>query len=292
MGDNISDAQRAAMIGEVIILSRKVEGKLHELCGSTEVAGIHALTELLSGRLPEDLKRQLHFIAAVRNGAAHEENFSQSSEEFQRFRQCCQNTLETLQRLFPENGQTPANNADDEEKTLDVAVERELVATLNYKISRLGYFPLAGNFYLLYVLLYAILQQGFMLLLTGLYFCSAILGIRGWQSSADRGLLYIAGGAMLFAYIATTFLSFYAPIEKLPKVIGLLPAVNVIYLLMRFLRDLKWGRFITALIGLAALAAAIFAVVKGMYIYAAILLGINWIDGIIAAVLWGKKSEK
>ncbi|MBE6403165.1 MAG: hypothetical protein E7039_05530 [Lentisphaerae bacterium] len=289
MTDNISGEQRAAMIGEVIISARQVESRLHELCGNTEVTGIHALTELLSGRLPEEIKRQLHFIAAVRNSAAHEADFIQSAEDFQRFRQCCQNTLETLQRLFPETPQVQDNAAGN---MLDVAVERELFAALTGKVAKLGYIPLAGNIYLLYILLYTVFQQGFMLLLAGLYCCSAVLGIKGWQSSADRGLLYVAAGAMLFAYIATTFLSFYAPVKKLPKVIGILPGVNIIYLLIRFLRDLKWGRFLTSLLGLAALTGSIVLFCRNTYNYAVALLILNFITGIIAAIIWGRKSEK
>ena len=290
MVENISDEQRAAMIGEVIISARRVESKLHELCGDTEVAGIHALTELLAARLPEEIKRQLHFIAAVRNSAAHEAGFTQSSEEFQRFQQCCKNTLEALQRLFPEKTQAPENNDTDAGKTLDVAVEREAFAAFTGKVAKLGYFPLAGNIYLIYTLLYTIFLQGVMLLLAGLYLCSAVLGIKGWQSAADRGLLYVAGGTLVFAYATTTILSFCAPVKKLPKIIGLLPGLNIIYLLIRFLRDLKWGRFITALIGLAALACAIVMTVKKQYDYAVGLLVINWFAGIIAAVLWGKKK--
>ena len=289
MAENISDEQRAAMIGEVIISARRIESKLHELCGNTEVAGIHALTELLSARLPEEIKRQLHFIAAVRNGAAHEAEFKQSPEEFQRFQQCCKNTLEALQRLFPEKSQ-PRENGGETEKTLDIAVEREAFAAFTCKVAKLGYFPLAGNIYLIYTLLYTVFMQGIMLLLSGLYLCSAVLGIKGWQSAADRGLLYVAGGTLLFTYLATAFLSFYAPVKKLPKIIGILPGLNIVYLLIRFLRDLKWGRFITSLIGLAALAGAIISGMKGKYDYAAVLLVFNWFTGIIAAVLWGKKK--
>ena len=43
MNENISAPENnsdAAMLGEVILLSRKVENKLHTICGETEVAGI------------------------------------------------------------------------------------------------------------------------------------------------------------------------------------------------------------------------------------------------------------
>lgn len=291
MSNNFSGDQHAARLGEVILAARRVEGRLHECCGSTEVAGIHALTELLGSRLPEDIKRQLHYIAAVRNSAAHEDDFMQTPEEFARFQQSCNYVLDTLNRLFPpQPGNSPDGNLPD--SSLDVAVEKEAFAALANKFGRLGFIPLLGNIYLLYILLYAICLQGFMLLLAGLYACSVVLGIKGWQSAADRGLLYVAGGTLLFAYAATTFLSFYAPVKKLPVFIRVLPGVNVIYLLIRFLRDLKWGRFLTAAAGLSGLALAAVLAVKGMYNYAGWALLFNYASGVIAALIWRQNCEK
>ena len=145
---------------------------------------------------------------------------------------------------------------------------------------------------MVYILLYTVFIQGFLLLLAGLYVCSAVLGIKGWQSAADRGLLYVAGGALLFAYITTAFLSFYAPVKKLPKFIGILPGLNILYLCVRFLRDLKWGRFLTAAAGLVCLAAAIVLGGRSFYSYASAALAANWVFSVIAALVWGNKSEK
>ena len=293
MSGNISTEQHAAQLGEVILAARRVEGRLHELCGNTEVAGIHALTELLGSRLPEDIKRQLHYIAAVRNSAAHEDSFAQTPEEFKRFQQSCNYVLESLNRLFPAQQKNPQSGSlPEEDPQLDTAVEKELFAAMANKLASLSFVPVLGNIYLVCMLFYTVLLQGFMLLLAGLYGCSAVLGIKGWYSAVDRGLLYVAGGTMFFAYAATAFLSFYAPVKKLPKIIGLLPGLNTIYLLVRFLRDLKWGRFVTALAGLACLAAAVVLAMKNMYSYAGGALLINYIICITAALVWGKKHEK
>ena len=291
MTDNISEEQRAAMLGEVILSARRVESRLHELCGDTEVAGIHALTELLGSRLPDDVKRQLHFIAAVRNSAAHEDSFAQTPDEFKSYQQCCMLVLETLNRLFPDKA-VKNSKSEGEKSSLDLAVEKEAFAAMAGKLARLGYWPLLGTVYLVSVLLYALARQGFMLILGGLYICSAVLGIKGWQSSADRGLLYVAGGTLLFAYIAAMFLSFYAPVKKLPKIIGILPGVNILYLVIRFLRDLQWGRFLTAAAGLACLAAAVVMMLKSFYNYAVMALAANWILSLSSALIWGKKHEK
>ena len=291
MSSNSNQAPQAAHVGEVILAARRVEGKLHELCGNTEAAGIHALTELLGSRLPEDIKRQLHYIAAVRNSAAHEDNFVQTPEEFNRFQECCNHVLDILNRLFPQQ-QSGGSKEKNQDKSLDIEVEKELFAAMAHKFAVLGFVPLLSNIYLLYLLLYAIVLQGIMLLLAGLYGCSAVLGIKGWFSASDRGLLYIAGGTLVFAYIVTAFLSFYAPVKKLPKFIGVLPGINIIYLVLRFLRDLKWGRFLTAAAGLAVLAGAVFLGLKQLYSYAAGVLLLNYFIGITAALIWGKKHEK
>ena len=86
--DNTSTAaQQPAAIGEVIFATRQLEGALRRLTGPTEVAGLHALTELLGSRLPENARNQLHYVATIRNRAAHEENFMMPENELQSFKQ-------------------------------------------------------------------------------------------------------------------------------------------------------------------------------------------------------------
>lgn len=292
MNNHVADERRAAVIGEVILSARRVESKLHGICGDTEAAGIHALTELLAGRLPVELQRQLHFIAAVRNTAAHEDSFSQTPEEFERFQQSCRNVLDSLDRLFPEHAGNTENKSGKNAEPLDLAVEKEAFAAIKKKLITLGYFPLLGNIYLLYILLYTICLQGILLLLAGLYGCAVILGIKGWYSAADRGLLYVATGALLFAYISTAVLSFYAPVKKLPRVIGILPVLNIMYLIIRWLRDLKWGHFLLAVSGLACLFAATVLIGKNFYSYAAAALFANWLICVSSAFILEKKREK
>ena len=64
------------------------------------------------------------------------------------------------------------------------------------------------------------------------------------------------------------------------------------YLLIRFLRDLKWGRFLTAAAGLSGLALAAVLAVKGMYNYAGWALLFNYASGVIAALIWRQNCEK
>ena len=291
MSDLVSDEQRAVMIGDVILSARKVESKLRTLCGNTEVTGIHALTELLASRLPPDIQRQLHFIAAVRNNAAHETDFTPTAEEFKNFQNSCHNVLTSLERLFPEQ---PAveDSGKEPENTLDLAVEKEAFAIMHKKLAKFGYFPLAGNIYLLYLLLCTILHRSFLLLLAGLYCSAVVLGIKGWQSSVDRGLLYVAGTALAFAAVATAILSLRSPVKRLPKIIGILPGINIIYLVIRWLCDLHWRNLLISVIGLGFFAGAIILAIKNLYSYGAAALFINWLFSLSAALFRGEKSEE
>ena len=108
------------------------------------------------------------------------------------------------QQKNPQSGSLP-----EEDPQLDTAVEKELFAAMANKLASLSFVPVLGNIYLVCMLFYTVLLQGFMLLLAGLYGCTAVLGIKGWYSAVDRGLLYVAGGTMFFAYAATAFLSFF-----------------------------------------------------------------------------------
>ena len=304
--ENTADDQalRAAMIGEIILASRQIESRLHAICDPCEAAGLHALTELLSNRLPESLQRELHYIATIRNNAAHDADFNITAEDAARYKHAVEHAMKTLDTLFPAQDSQTANavpapapeaadTADaesDPEKNL--AVEQELFAEITRKLAILGYFPVAGLLFLLYVLSYAVFLQGYLVLLTALYGCAVILGIKGYMSPADRGLLYVGSAAFVFVYTVTAILGFRKPLKHLPKFICLLPGINVIYLPVRWLIDLAWGRFLTAFFGLAAFAGAVVLVCKGQYSYGALCVGISWIASLTAAILWGRKSEK
>ena len=285
-------AQQSAAIGEVIFAARQLEGALRKLTGPTEVAGLHALTELLGSRLPENVRNQLHYAATIRNRAAHEDNFMMPENELQNFKQTTGKLLNFLNSLAAESAPPPVEDPARQEPKFDSAVERELFARLSARLARLGYFPVAGNIYLLYVLFYTIFIQGHLVILTALYFCAAVLGIKGYFSKQDRGLLYAAAISLLFAYTVTAIISCKAPVKQLPKAIGLLPLVNIIYLLAAFLTKLKWGRFACAVLGLASMALAIYLAIKAYYTYSIAAVAVNWVTSAAAAFLWGKKNDE
>ena len=295
MNQTENQEQRAAMLGEIILSSRKVESFLHMLCGSTEVTGIHALTELLGSKLPDELKRKLHYIATVRNHAAHEDTFEISAEDFAGYKRTVEETLNGLQAVFPEK--TSAENPTDNSKNhtaADLAVERELFKRISGRLSLLGYLPAVGNVYTAYLLLYTTLKQGYLLLLTMVYACSAVLAVKCCTAAdrVDRGLIYVAAAAFLIAYICTVILCFKQPLKHISRGWGLLPGFNIIYLPVRWLCDLEWIKFTVALFGLAAIAGAGFLMYKQLYIYAAYAAAVSWVLSATAAFIWGNKCEE
>ena len=288
-----SPEARAGAIGEIILAARQLEAALRKLTGPTEVAGLHALTELLGSRLPEDARHKLHYAATIRNRAAHEDDFMLSAGELQHFRQTVEQLLNMLESLAPAAaGQADKKERSDAENTLDVAVEKELFARLSARLALLGYFPAAGCVYLLYTLLYTVFVQAHLVILTALYCCAAVLGIKGYFSQQDRGLLYVAGTALLFAYAATAVISCKAPVRKLPRWINFMPLLNVFYLIAAFLTKLQWGRFLCAAAGLGCMAGGIVLIVGKYYNYGAAALAGSWAFSIAAAVIWGKKREE
>ena len=284
------------MIGEIIVAARQIEGKLHSICGCTEVTGIHALTELLGNRLPEEVKIQLHSIASIRNHAAHEDDFQLSPENLERFRKNVEQVTSVLDALFPASSceDTEQHPSSDKENNWEtrLAVEREVCREMADKLTFLGYFPILGNVFLLYLLIYTLCMQGLLLILITLYCCSAVLGIHGLQSAQERGLLYVAGGAFVFAFAATAVIAWRSPLKHLPKALTLLPGINIIYLILRWLRDLAWGRFLLTVAGLSAFIISFKMLLKSQYSYAAMLLLANWVIGIICVFIWGSSREK
>lgn len=289
-----SPAMAPDMLGTIILTSRAIESMLHTACPA-EVAGIHALTELLSSRLPEETKRQLHYIATVRNRAAHEDNFVLSPDEFERYKQTAAAVQSTLSALFPAPGAEKksegeqAATPDPEQK---LAVEKELWGNILRKLSLLGYFPVAGIIYLFFLFISAVFAQAWVVLLTLLYVCAAVLGIRGWNSAMDRGLLYVGIAGSSFAYITVMILAFKAPVKGCPRWLGILPGVNVLYLPLRWLRDLHWGKFGLSLAGLGSFGACIYSVMRGFYQYALWGMAAVWVLSISCSIIWGRKHEE
>ena len=218
-------------------------------------------------------------------------NFSLLPEEFAKFQTAANEVLRVLDSLTPE---VEAVEADDDDKSVcEVAVEKELCREMAKKIRTMGYFPVAGNIYLFYLLCAAILKNWFVLLLTTVYLCSGLIAIKGGILNDDRNFLYAGCGCFAFAYIATSILAFRKVIfPKIPKVIWLLPGLNIFYLLLRWIMELEWSKFLLSLAGLAAFAGAVILLCLSLPGWSFASLIASWIIGIVCGSIWGKKCEE
>ncbi len=252
---------RAAAIGQVILTARAIESRLHEICGG-EVAGIHALTEILGSRLPGELKRRLHYLATIRNQAAHEADFALSPEEFATFRNVAAETQKELARLFPAAaGRSPASgaNAEPDSAEPELEVERELYSSWAHKFTLLGYLPVVGGLNLLRLLLLALCEQIGLLLLILFYFSAIPMIVQGVRMPEDRGLLYVGAGTALAVYIATLLLACRFKIRGLPKIFYWVPGLHIGYLAVLWGEKLAWGKVLLASLGLGLLGLAGYA---------------------------------
>ena len=289
----------SAVIGEIILASRQIETLLHKITGS-DAAGIHALTEAANDKLSGELKRQLHYIGAVRNQAAHEAEMVFTDDEMNRFRQTASAVQAALEKLLPAEepaaeanfSEQPAENAPEEESS-ELAVEKEFFESVSQKIMLLGIFPFVGIIQQLFLLLSAMLKQIWVVLLTVLYACSVVLLVGGFKGTAEHGLLYVGAGLFVFSHICVTVMAFMEPILKSSiKWLWLIPVVNMFYLPLRWLRDLQWSKVAMSLGGLGCFTAAVLLVLKGYYPWAFFALLGSWAFSAVSFLIWKKKSEK
>ena len=286
--NGIAAPQRAEFVGEIILLARELEQQLHILCNS-DAAGLHNLTNLAGAMLSVSTQRRLHYIAAIRNQAAHEADFSLSSEEFANYRTSVEQVKSELTALL---GQMPEKaDAESEDQTLKIEVEEELYENIQRKLALLGYLPLAGLIYSAYLLLAALFGQFFTLLGVLVYICSVILAVRGIDS--DRGLLYVALFFLSAVYLITAVLGIKAPpIRKIPKIIWLLPGINIIYFVLRWIKHLPWGKLLLSAATLTAFAVGIILLGKKMTSLGILLLACSYAGSITSSWLWGKKRDE
>jgi len=299
---------RSAVIGEIISTAANIESLMHKLTASDE-PGLHALTEQLSGNISEAVKRQLHYIGAVRNQAAHEAGFVLSEEELERFRSTAENVINALKSLDDERfnqgyytgdkrqDECAADAADESgsvaDNETDLAVERELFAGIAEKIAIMGFYPFAGVAQLLLIFLTTLAKQIWVVVLTLLYASAIILGIKGWTSEVHYGMLYMGAGVFFCVYILLAIMGWRQPIfKKMPKWLWAVPILNGIYLPIRWLRDLDWPKFLLSGFGLSSFAGAIVLVGYKYYVMAFLALLISWAAGIVCSWLWRKKREE
>ncbi|MFA7231439.1 MAG: hypothetical protein WC071_09235 [Victivallaceae bacterium] len=107
-------------LGRIIEYARQIEHLLVEL--GADGVGIHALAGSLQEKLPEHILKQLHYIAAVRNKAAHDKEFKQI-EDFKQFEAVCTGTVCSLQELLEQQKSAVTTNPAEENVSWESRIE-------------------------------------------------------------------------------------------------------------------------------------------------------------------------
>ena len=302
MSDRHDSNVPSEMVGKIITVARQLESKLQELTGS-DAAGIHAQTELAANSLSWETQRQLHYIASIRNQAAHEEKFYISPEDFNHYLRTADAVSASinLARQNQLNGvsgnaagaQEYAAEQNDESEDSPYAVEQELFDKIRSNITTLGFFPFVGIVQLLFLMLSSMKKQAWVVFLSIVYVCSVILTIKGWTSQMHHALLYFGAGCFLFAHICVSIMSLKDQIfKKLPLYIWVIPVLNFFYLPCRWARDMQKKKFLLAAFGIGCFVASIWLLCVGYYAGSFWCLIISWASSICGSFFWGKKSEK
>ena len=302
MSDRHDSNVPSEMVGKIITVARQLESKLQELTGS-DAAGIHAQTELAANSLSWETQRQLHYIASIRNQAAHEEKFYISPEDFNHYLRTADAVSASinLARQNQLNGvsgnaagaQEYAAEQNDESEDSPYAVEQELFDKIRSNITTLGFFPFVGIIQLLFLMLSSMKKQAWVVFLSIVYVCSVILTIKGWTSQMHHALLYFGAGCFFFAHICVSIMSIKDQIfKKLPLYIWVIPVLNFFYLPCRWARDMQKKKFLLAAFGIGCFAASIWLLCIGYYAGSFWCLISSWASSICGSFFWGKKSEK
>ena len=285
---NLPQEPRAEFVGRIILLAREIEQQLHLLCNS-DAAGIHNLTELAGEQLGSHTRRRLHYIAAIRNQAAHEADFSLSRDEFENYCACVEQVKNELAQLTGHI--SPDKNEPEPVEELNLEVERELWKSINRKLALLGYLPGAGMIYSAYLLFLALFGQLFTVLGMIIYVCSVILMIKGFYQ--DKTLMYVAIFFLATVYIAVAVMALKnPPVRKIPGIIWLLPGINAIALLLRWIKYMPWGKLLLSSASIACFAGGIILLTCRAGSWGALLLAASYAGSISSAVMWGKERDE
>ena len=301
-----------AMINEILLRAQEIEARLQEL-SDEDFDELCALIDAVADELPEEVKNQLAYIDSVRDQAANEDAFVLSEEEMCHFNQTADSVMLVLNNIELHTQPqvqtqpqiqvdintpaapapaTPAARPVRSGKT-NVEVEKELFDSLKSKIMFLGFFPIVGVVQQLFLLLSAVFKQFWVVLLTLFYLCSIVLIVKSLHSPIDKNLLYFGSGLFVLTHCCVTIIALKLPIfRKKVKLLWCIPGINMLYLPLRWVYDLQWGKVLLALCGLGCFAAAIYMAFQKNIEWMFLTLLASWIFSIVANCIWGWRREK
>lgn len=237
-------AERAGAVGAIIVGATRIEALLRQVVPDAAVSGLHNLIEAAGDRLPDELRRRLHHIGAVRNRAAHEAEFNVEFFDLAAFNAEIA-AAETGLREVITCGAAP-------EAKFDVAVEREWYSNLLRKLTLLGYFPLLGVANCLRLVVEAVYRSCGVVLLVAFMLAGVPLMVQGVRE--ERRAMVIIGAALELGCWLITLLLARRRSCGLPRSFNWIPGLQLIYLGWWWLGMLDWGRLVAGLLGWGLLA--------------------------------------
>lgn len=261
-------------LGRIIEYARQLEHLLLEL--GADGAGIHALAGSLQEKLPEHILKQLHYIAAVRNKAAHDKEFKQI-EDFKQFEAVCTGTLCSLQELLEQQKSAAATNPAEENSSWKSRIE------LIIKV--LPFIPGLNIIYFIYIVV-AGMWPGFYAMIM------ALLSGLGWFLICNpENYQKIMGISILVTVYLFGLELKKDPANDKAKIafLTLVPALNLIPFVYLVVKKTAWKIILTGLI-LAALSGLTIWLLVKEYNKTALALAISvYLAGIITALVRNDK---
>ena len=99
-----SNELSAVETGRIIVAARELEQLLREAGAPESAVGLHQATEAMAHKLPEELQKKLHYIATVRNQAAHGNGTLREAINLNEFEAGAYEVKQALQQLSGKGG--------------------------------------------------------------------------------------------------------------------------------------------------------------------------------------------
>ncbi|MEG2076345.1 MAG: hypothetical protein RRY34_07565 [Victivallaceae bacterium] len=280
--------------GKIIVCAREIEKLLRRL-GAQSNGSIHDQTNEISAKLSSELQHKLHFIASIRNQAAHgDENFSPEKLP-EDFFSTAQNVIAELQKLanVSNSASTPVevkpqplneiNPASLNEEEYKAYLSRQQFAKFSRCMKISAALPMLNSIYFLVLILGGFLG-GYLLLLQIIFFAMGVLFIVGGFTQKQQAF-FILGGVFLFViYVLSCFAHGNEKIPRRIKPLRFIPIINVIYLVVKFYQSISKPMILGGLALMALNAGTVIMLLRHQYQLAAILCGVAYIAGIVVII--------
>lgn len=294
---NEEEAKPAAMVlspletGNIIVYARRLETLLRELGASPEAGGLHTATDELQHKLPAETVSRLHYIASIRNKAAHGDGLIENLN-YPEFEATCRQVLETLQHL--KEGGRPAepkkkNTVRKAAPRADDEAVPELFSEEYRKLNKIlgicACIPVVNCLYFLVMLLRGLFAARLAIVLLTFYTLALPIIIDGYQK--NNQLVWGAGALlMLLVYVGGIVSGELLRRDgcRVSRVLYWLPGIDLIYFIVLLLLTIEWRLLISGAVPLGITVGAGYAFRAGWEAVGYIALSLAYLMSLLS--LW------